>query len=97
MNAGKNHFVLDFDGKLLTIRINGKLVVAYPRRDLRKTVLDSLFLSAAVLITGPPPPIKESFEDLIPNFQIPSVGPCAICGRNANLLGGICYTCHSEG
>jgi hypothetical protein len=96
MNTEKNHFILDFDGKILTIRINGKLVVAYPRRDLGKPVREVLFLYMESLIIGPPPDIKESFEDKIVGFQIPSRGPCTICGRQANLLGGLCYDCSQQ-
>jgi hypothetical protein len=92
MSTEKNHFTLDFDGKTLTIRINGKLVVAYTRRDLGKPVREELLFYTDSLIKGPPW-YKESFEDLVSSFQIPSRGPCTICGRGANLLGGLCYDC----
>jgi len=91
----RNHFTLDFDGKMLTIRLNGKLVVEYTRPDLSKPVRDELFLCMELLIIGPPPDIKEkeSFEVATVGFQIPSRGRCTICGRDANLLGGLCYDC----
>ena len=96
VNAEKNHFTLDFDGKTLTIRINGKLIAAYPRSDLGKSVREVLFLYLELLIIGPPPDMKESFEDQIQHFQLPSNGPCTICGRHANLLGGLCYECSKK-
>ncbi len=93
MSSEKNHFALNFDSETLTIHINGKLVVAYKRHDLGKPVREELFLYMESLIRGSPSDVKESFEDRIPTFQIPSRGPCTICDRHANLLGGICYSC----
>jgi hypothetical protein len=95
MNAEKNHFTLDLDDQKLTIRINGKLVVAYRRRDIGKRVCEALFLYMEGLIIGPPH-MQKSFEDQIPRFQIPSRGPCTLCDRQANLLGGLCYACFHD-
>jgi hypothetical protein len=91
MNADKNRFALEFDDKTLTIRINGKLIAAYPARDLTHTVLDHLFVFVDSLILRSDKEV--SYEDLIHRFQIPSRGPCTICGRDANLLGGLCNSC----
>jgi hypothetical protein len=96
MNAEKNQLTLDLDDQKLTIRINGKLVVAYHRRDLGEPVREVLFHNIERLIIGPPSDIKESFEDRIPCFQIPNIGPCTICSRHANLLGGLCYGCFNN-
>ena len=95
MNTEKNHFTLNFDDKTLTIHINGKLVVAYPKCDLAHNVLEVFFLHMQLLFRHPYDD-KESFEDMVVGFQIPSNGPCTICGRPANLLGGICYTCFED-
>ena len=95
MNTGKNHFALNFDDKTLTIHINGKLVVAYPKRDLAHNVLD-VFFTRMHLLSRHPYDGKESFEDMAVGFQIPSRGPCTICGRHANLLGGLCYECSQK-
>jgi hypothetical protein len=91
MDAEKNHLILDLDDQKLTIRINGKLVVAYHRRDLGKPVREVIFLYMEGLIKGLPH--MKSFEDQIPRFQIPSIGPCTICDQHAHLLGGLCYAC----
>ena len=91
VNVAKDHFTLDFDEATLTIRINGKLIAAYPARDLTHAVLDHLFVFTDSLILRLDK--KVPFEDLIHRFQIPSRGPCVICGRHANLLGGLCYAC----
>ena len=96
VNAEKNHFALSFDDKTLAIHIDGKLIAAYPARDLTHTVLDHLFVFVDSLILRPDK--KVPFEDLVHRFQIPSRGPCINCGRQANLLGGLCYTClHADG
>lgn len=95
VHAEKNHFALNFDNKTLTIHINGKLVAAYPKRDLAHNVLDVFFTRMQLLFRHPYDG-KESFEDMIVGFQIPSHGPCTICGRNANLLGGLCYECSQK-
>ena len=92
MNADKNHFTLDFDSKTLTIHINGKLVAAYPQHDLAHEVLEVLFTRMQLLFRDPYDG-KDWFEDRIVGFQLPSNGPCTICGRHANLLGGLCYGC----
>jgi hypothetical protein len=87
----ENRFVLSFDDKTLTIHINGRLVAAYPAAQLGHAVLDDLFVFADSLILRPDRNVP--FEDLIHRFQIPTIGPCTICGGHANLLGGLCYTC----
>jgi hypothetical protein len=92
MNAEKNHFTLNFDDNILTIHINGKLVAAYPKHDLAHNALDILFTRMHLLFRHPYD-CEESFKDMTVGFQIPSIGPCTICGRHANLLGGLCYTC----
>jgi hypothetical protein len=95
VNTGKNHFALNFDNKTLTIRINGKLVAAHPKHDLAHNVLEVFFTRMQLLFRHPYDG-NESFEDMIVGFQIPSNGPCTICGRHANLLGGLCYRCLHE-
>ena len=95
VSTKKNHFNLDFDNETLTIRINGKLVVAYPKRDLAHNVLE-VFFTRMHLMFRHPYGDKESFEDMAVGFQIPSRGPCTICGRDANLLGGLCYGCSGQ-
>jgi hypothetical protein len=56
-------------------------------------VLESIFDNVKELIRISDD--REYFEAKIVMLQIPSRGPCMICGRQANLLGGICYTCSS--
>jgi len=53
MNTNKNLFALNFDDKLLTIRIDGKLIAAYPAQELGHTFLDYLFVYINSLILRP--------------------------------------------
>jgi hypothetical protein len=91
MSAKKNHFALNYDGKTLMIHINGKPVVALPKRELGRNVLEGFFLRIHLLILNPDD--KQSFEDMAVGFQIATHGLCTLCGRDANLLSGVCYTC----
>lgn len=92
VSGKKNHFVLEFDNETLTVRINGKLIAAYPKRELAPSVLDVFFIRMDLMFRHPDGG-KEWFDDMAVGFQIPSRGPCTVCGRTANLLGGICYSC----
>jgi len=97
MNSGngkKNKFSLNFDDKTLTIHINGRLVAAYPASQLTHAVLDHLFVFVDSLVLRPDKEVP--FDELIHRFQIPSRGPCIICGRFANLLGNLCYDCFHD-
>ena len=75
----------------LSIRLNGKLVVSYYKRDLGNEILKGLLREVQMLI--------EHFDDqkvceaTIIGLQYPSVGACTVCGRHANLLGGLCRDC----
>jgi hypothetical protein len=91
VNLPKNHFTLDFDGETLMIRINGKLVAAYPKRDLTPVVLHLFFERMETIFRRLPD--GGSFEGSEFGFQIPSVGPCTLCDCKANLLGGLCWDC----
>jgi hypothetical protein len=90
-NTEGNHFILTFDDKTLRISINGKLIAAYPSRELAPSVTEILFRRLELLIRRPDK--RESFEECVVGFQLPSIGPCTICERQANLLGGLCYGC----
>jgi hypothetical protein len=95
VTAEKNLLVLTFDTKTLTIRVNDKRIVAYPRHELAHSVLEVIFENLELLINKPDD--KVWFEHALLMLQIPSCGPCTICSRHANLLGGLCYTClHDE-
>src|SRR4051812_21838452 len=59
----KNHFVLEFDDNTLTIRINGKLVASYPKRDISREELEA-FWNRIYLMIRHPYDGKESFEDM---------------------------------
>jgi hypothetical protein len=91
VNAEENYFAVNFADDTLKIHVNGKLVVAYHKRELKPAVLEVIFLSVKGLIRLSAD--KEDFERRTVLLQIPSRGPCTICERHTNLLGGICYTC----
>jgi hypothetical protein len=91
MNAEKNHFAINFADDTLKIHVNDKLVFIGHKRELGPNVLGVIFEGIKGLIRLSAD--KEEFESRIVMLQFPSRGPCKICGRHANLLGGLCYTC----
>ena len=91
MNADQNHFTVDFADNTLKVHVNGKLVVAYRKQDLAPSVLEVIFDNVQHMIRTSNN--RDYFESTIVMLQVPSRGSCTICGRFANLLGGICYTC----
>jgi len=92
MKPEHSNFAVYFDNKILTIHIDGKLVLALPKEQLGNSVLEILFLNMKRLIREPLFATRP-FDLLAFPFQVISVGPCTICGRHANLLGGLCYYC----
>jgi len=87
----KNHVVLDYDGDMLTIRVNGKLATAYRKADIGREYLKTVLDDLRRLIESP----EERKSLYILRFEMPppSVGACTLCEQHANLLGGLCYHC----
>jgi len=94
MSTDKNHFTIDFTDDTLKIRANGKLVSIVRKCDLTPDVFEIIFRSIKGLIRSSTD--KQAFENSIFHLQLISVGPCELCGRHANLVGGMCYTCSSN-
>ena len=92
MESEKNSIVLKFDEKCLSIWINGKLVAIYPKQELSDVILDIL-LRRLRLLMRPPTGISGFHDAVDVGFRLESVGPCVICSRHANLLGGLCWNC----
>ena len=91
MSSAHNRISLDCDDERFTIRVNGKLVVAYPRAKVTSTVLEVIFLYLGRLIRHLDS--EEYQENCIFGLQLPSVEPCTLCGKHRNLLGGLCRDC----
>ena len=94
----KSHIVIDYEGDTLTVRVNGKLYVAYHKSELVRRdgfandfllgCLEDLRRALLLMIEG-----DEGFRRRFERLAHPSVGACTVCGRHANLWGGLCYGC----
>jgi hypothetical protein len=95
MASEKNSLVLKFDDKTLNIWLNGKLIAIYSKEELSTTILDFIFNNLRFIMR--PPPGESGFFDVVDvGFRLESVGPCVICSRHANLLGGLCWDCSNS-
>jgi hypothetical protein len=100
----KPDIVITYDGEMLGVRFNKKPLVYFKRTELyRRTeefpgYLDGLLSAFQKVVEATDSEIEESaLLHFDCHASAPSVGPCSLCGRRANLLGGICWNCKERG
>jgi hypothetical protein len=87
-----NHINIDYEGTTLTIRVNGKLRVKFNKSDLGSDEFIHEYLKQ--LFEGLERIITYGENTWIETFQLmaaaPSLGDCNVCGKYAQLFGGLC-------
>lgn len=89
----KPQIVISFDGEMLRVDLDKRHLAAFRRADLHDSYLEDLLFAFRMLVEGGKDMEESHRLALWSRATAISVANCNLCGRWANLAGGICWNC----